>query len=203
MKRLLVGCIASGALLLQAGVVFAQSSLDALEEELKEVKQQRADATAQNLSNFFSQVDQAMASPDAAVALYQQAGGQMPAPTPVTTVHETESASEREARLAQDQANATALGSMLQVHCGLLHFAALFVTSPDQKGLPDDFNAWLQKAAQAYPQLGAIAKPGGDDANGAHHRRRDDGAAPPAPPQPPFNLNDLKGRSMHDSIIAK
>jgi hypothetical protein len=203
MKRFRVGWMALGGLFFQAGLGSAQSSLDALEQELNEVKQQHQDATAQNLSNFFTQVDAAMGSSDAAVALYQQAGGQMPAPTPVTTVHESESATEKDARLAQDQANTVALGALLELHCGLMHYAALFITSPDQKGLQDDFNAWLQKAAQTYPMVGVNSVPGGNDSKGGHHRRHDDGDGGGGPPPPPLNLNELKGKTMRDSIIAK
>ena len=82
MKSVLVGCVAMGVWVLQAGVVLAQSTLDALAEELKEVKQQHDDVTAQNLSTFFAQIDKAMASPDAAVELWQQAGGRCPSPCP-------------------------------------------------------------------------------------------------------------------------
>jgi hypothetical protein len=210
MKPLHAGCVALSALLLQAGMARAQSSLDALEDELKEVKQQHEDATAQNLANFFGQVDQAMADPGAAVTLYQQAGGTLPPPTPVTTVHDTESASERDARLAQDQANATGLGNMLQVHCGLLHYAALFVTNPDQKDLPDQFNAWLQKVAQVYPSLGNLPAsgggaggPGGGDSNGEKHHHREAGAGGPGGGGQGFSLNDLKAKTMRDSLIAK
>jgi hypothetical protein len=193
MKRYLFRGIACLACLSQTSVVWAQNSIDALAQELKDVEQQHADATAQNLSNFFAQVDQAMTSPDAAVALYKQAGGAMPPLTPVITMHQNETATERETRLAKDQANASVLGSVLQLHCGLLHYAALFITNPDKKGLPDDFNAWLQKAAQAYPSAGTIPDP--DAANGGGARHRNPGA--------PFNVNELKTQTMQNSIIAK
>jgi len=91
--------LALGMLLFLNGPARAQSSLDTLVQELDEAKQLHQDTSAQALSNFFSQVDAAMASPDAAVQLYQQAGGVMPDPTAVTTQYETESASEKEARL--------------------------------------------------------------------------------------------------------
>lgn len=204
MKRIGSGWVAVALFLALAGhAALAQSSIDALEQELKEVQQQQQDTSAQNLAAFFQQVDAAMASPDAAVTLYQAAGGTLPDPTPVTTQHESESASEKEARLAQDQANATAVGAVLQVHCGLLHYAALFITSPQQKGLQDDFNAWLQRVAPGYPQLNMPAPPaaapdasGGGDEPGRHHHRFDG-------PHSSFNLGDLKGRAMRDSMIAK
>jgi hypothetical protein len=193
MKRLWAGGLAVAMGLQSAGVALAQSSLDALEEELKEVQLQHDDATTQNLTNFFNQVDQAMVSNDAAVALWQQAGGAMPPPTPVTTVHETESASERDARLAQDKANADQLGGILQLHCGLLHYAALFVTKPNRKGLQQDFNGWLQRAAQVYPQLTSAAPPAGDA--GGPRRRRDAGGSS-------FRLGDIKSATMKGSVIS-
>jgi hypothetical protein len=99
----------------------------------------------------------------------------MPAPTPVTTEYESETATERDTRLAQDKANAEALGLVVQLHCGLLHYAALFVTDPKRKGLQDDFNGWLQRAAQVYPQLSSGSAPA---ANDQHHHHRDNGPPP-------------------------
>src|SRR5476651_437590 len=88
MRRYGLGWIAWGAFLFQGGFAVAQSSLDALQQELKEAQQQHQDVTSQVLTNFFTQVDAAMGSPDAAVALYQQAGGVMPDPSPVVTDNE-------------------------------------------------------------------------------------------------------------------
>ena len=165
----------------------------------KHPQQQHDDATTQNLNNFFSQVDPAMGNPDTAAALWQQAGGAMPAPTPVSTHYTEETASEKDARLAQDKANAEVLGAVVQLHCGLLHYAALFITSPDQKGLHDDFNGWLKNAAQAYPQLGSLDEACGENGGQHHHHHNADGGA--APP-PPVNLDDVKGKTMHDSVIS-
>jgi hypothetical protein len=212
MRRYRFGWVALGLISLQAGVARAQSSIDILEEELKTAKQERQDMTEQAKANFFSQIDAAMGSPDAAVALYQQAGGSMPAPSPVVTQHETESVSEREARLALDQAAITQLGTLLQLHCGLMHYAALFVVDPKKEGLQQDWVAWLQKAAQTYVQLGQLPDSSGGGAGQPaepvhhhHHEEADGGqnAAPPAPPPPPLSLPDLKARTMHDSIISK
>jgi hypothetical protein len=202
MTRYCVALIAVGGLLLQGQAALAQTSLQVLQQELDDVKQQHNDATAENLSKFFSQVDAAMASSDAAVALYTAAGGTLPPPTPVTTVHESESASEKETRLARDAANLTALGGMLELHCGVMHYGALFVTDSNRKGLQDDFNAWLQQAAKAYPLIVSNAptsdSSGAGDSNGGHHHRNGGGAQ-----GPPFNLNDLKGKAMRDSVISK
>jgi hypothetical protein len=148
-----------------------------------------------------------MGDPAAAVTLYQSAGGALPTPTPVTSDHTYESLSEKEAREAQDKANSDALGGVLELHCGMLHYAVLFITNPQKPGLSDDFNAWLKNAAQAYPQLAAepklpppapaddTAKP--DDSDKPHrHKANANGA-------PPFKLDDLKGKTMRDSPIAK
>jgi len=206
MKR--VWGVAAAVALVFAAVGFAraQSTLDALEEELKEAKQQHDEVTAQNLTNFFSQVDQAMQSPEAAVTLWKGAGGAMPAATGTTTQYATETASEREAREGKDKANVDALAGLLEVHCGLLHYGGLYVTSPDQKGLNDEFNGWLQKVAQVYPQLVPPVSEdnGGAQGGGEHHHHHDNaggggGAASP----PPFNFGELKGKTLQGSPITK
>ena len=193
--------LALGFLFFLSGPARAQSSLDTLIQELNEAKQLHQDTSAQALSNFFAQVDAAMASPDAAVQLYQQAGGVMPDPTPVTTQYATESASEKDARLALDRANQLALGTVLQLHCGVMHFAAMFIVKPDQKGLKDDWAAWLQKAAQAYPQL-ALPPPSPPepkpDPNSPPHKKKHD-----EPQAHPFDPADLMAKTMKDSVISK
>ena len=128
-----------GAFALLAGFAKAQSSLDALDEELKEASQQHQDLTSQLMTNFFGQLSAAMNSPDAAIALYQQAGGDLPPPSPVETEHINETETEKEAREARDKANLDRLGLVLQLHCGVMNFAALFIVNPKQKGLQDDW----------------------------------------------------------------
>jgi hypothetical protein len=200
--------MASGIFILQASSLFAQDSLRIIEEELKDAKDTHDQATTQALTNFFGQLDAAMASPDAAVALYQQAGGTMPDPTPVTSQHEDETPTEKDKRVAQDQANATKLGVALELHCGLMHYAALFIVKPDQKGLQDDWVAWLQRAAPLYPQL---AVPMGSDdsapASAPHKRKRDGdsggGGGNGTPPPKPYNPTDVKTKTLKDSVISK
>jgi hypothetical protein len=196
--------LAWGAFLFHGGFASAQNSLDALEQELKEAKQQHQEVASAALTNFFSQIDAAMGSSDAAVALYEQAGGSPPAPAPVVTAHENETATEKEARLALDQGNLSKLGAALQLHCGLMHYAALFVVKPDQKGLQDDWVAWLKSVAPVYPQLAVPAESG--EQNPEHHKRKRNNAedgAPAAARQPPFNPEDIKGKAMRDSLISK
>jgi hypothetical protein len=208
--------VLGGAIVLAVGIclpahTFAESIIDALDKELSDVKHQHDDATTQNLSNFFNQVDQAMGSPDAAVTLWQQAGGPMPAPTPVTTSYDNETNSERDARLAKDKANAEVLGNLIQVHCGLMHYAALFVTEPKRKGLQDDFKGWLQRAAQAYPLLNPPASDatgGGNSGNPPKHKRRDDGGGNGqggnggGNAAPPVKFSEVKATTMKDSVIS-
>lgn len=193
----------AGVVLFHGGIACAQNSLQALQEELKEAKDAHQQITAQALANFFGQVDPAMTSPDAAVALYQQAGGVLPDPAPVITENENETATEKQNRLALDQANLTRMAAVLQLQCGMLHYAALFVTKPDQEGLKDQWVAWLKSAAQAYPQAVNVPvtnpPPANGDPESHHHKNKDAGIKPPAP----FNPSDLKGKAMKDTIISK
>jgi hypothetical protein len=205
MRRYGLGWVAWGAFLFQGGFAVAQNSLDVLEQELNEAKQQRQDVATQTLSNFFSQVDAAMGSPDAAVALYQQAGGVLPDPAPVVTEHTDETATEKAARVALDQANLSRFGAVLQLHCGLMHYAALLVVKPDQAGLQTEWLAWLQKAAQIYPLLSAPAA-NTEEKPVQYKKKKDkdkeDNAPAPTLP-PPFYPEELKGKNMRDSIISK
>jgi hypothetical protein len=173
--------------------------MDVLEQELREAKQQHQDVTAQTLANFFTQVDAAMASSDAALALYQQAGGAPPDPVPVATLYASETASEKKARQALDAANLATMANALELQCGLMHYAALFVVSPEQKGLQAEWVAWLNRAAQIYPQLAVptpvpapIADPG----------KPVSGVAALVRP-PPFDPSGLEGIAVSDSVIGK
>jgi hypothetical protein len=206
MRRFTRGAVILGIILVPVTPVPAQSSFQALQEELKEAKQAHQDMTAQVLANFFGQIDPAMASPDAAVALYEQAGGNPPAPSPVVTQNEVETATERQTREALDKTNAFRLGVALQLQCGLLHYAALFILKPDQPGLKDQWVTWLKAAAQGYPQLGV---PGGTATPPPEHKKKhhdDPNAAapaqPPAPP-PPYAPTDVVAKALKDTLISK
>jgi hypothetical protein len=221
--------LAWGAFLFHGGLAVAQNSLQTLEQELKEATQQHQEITSATLTNFFSQVDAAMASPDAAISLYAQVRSTQPdstppgtgqdneasllallracdiPPTPVVTEHTEETETEKAARLAVDQANLARLGAVLQLHCGLLHYGALFVVKPDQKGLQNDWVEWLKSAAQIYLQTSVPA--GSGEQNPVHHNKRkrnngdDDGPAAGGPS--PFNPSDMKGKALRDSPISK
>ena len=205
----------------------AQNSLDALEQELNEAKQQHQDVTTQTMASFFSQINAAMGSPDAAVTLYVQVRSAQPdfippdaeqnnesplldsllrcgiTPTPVITEHEEETAREKEARLAVDQANLARLGAVLQLHCGLMHYAALFVLKPDQKGVQNDWVAWLKTASSIYLQTSVPAVPVDQIPAPVPHKKKKNDGAPAGPRPQPFNPEDLKGKTMHDSLISK
>ena len=178
-------------------------SLDILEQDLNQLKQQNDETTAQALTSFYQALDAAMGSPDAAFDLYQKANGKMPDPTPVTKRNVDETPTERADREAQDQANAAALASVVQVHCGLMRYAAVFVMTPDQKGLQDAWIAWLKSAAQTYPTLRddigspPPPPPAGDDPapNGKHHKKNGGGGGG-------GGIN-FKTVTVKDSIISK
>jgi len=146
-----------GALL--GGILFcgihaeAESSLDALEKDLDQVKQEHDEADSQTMQTFLDQLEAASQSPTAALNLYQNAGGQMPNATPVTKQNVNETPDEKAARLAQDQANNSILAAQLQAHCALMRFAGLFIVQTDQKGLHNEWLSWLKSAAQTYPNL--------------------------------------------------
>ena len=215
MRRFACGLLATGAFLFQGHFAAAQSTLDALQQELTEAKLHHQDVASQVLSNFFSQIDAAMASPDAAISLYQQAGGTLPEPAPVITTHTEETATEKAARQAIDQANLARLGAVLQLHCGLMHFAALFVVKPDQKGLQNDWVAWLKTVPPIYLQLvmppstaattADNPDPNADTNNGERKRRGQGGpgGGGPRTPAVPFNPDNLKALAMVDSLISK
>jgi hypothetical protein len=133
--------------------VRGQTPLDEMEKDLEQVKQEHQDATNQTLMTFLNALQNASASPDAALQLYRQAGGDMPDPTRVTSRYAYETPSEKAARLAQDQANLSSLGKVAQLHCGLMRFAALFLQDPPPPTLQGDWTTWLKGAAQIYLQI--------------------------------------------------
>jgi hypothetical protein len=227
--RCVLGCIVGVALLFPANFAVAQNTLDALVQELNEAQQKHTEVTDKILSTFFTQVDAAMASPDAAVTLYQQARitpSDPPLvlsehdsesailnsllrcgipPTPVVSEHDSESASEKEARVALDVANLSRLGYALQLHSGLLHFAALFALKPDQPGLQSAWVEWLKSAVpislQLAPPFDRTPPPPPDLVQAAAHDDQEDQHELHRPP--PFIPNEMKGKTVRDSVITK
>ena len=161
--------------LLQGTLARAQDTVDALEKDLQQIKQDHQQAASDALSNFFSQLQTAAQSPDSALDLYEKAGGAVPQGAPVKSAYAHETPHEKEEREAADAAMLSNLAAVAQLHCGLMQYAALFVTSPDQKGLHDEWIAWLKNASQAYPQL------------------KDDGLK---------ETKELRKRAVKDSVIS-
>ena len=227
MRRYVCGLIAGGAFLFQGGFAAAQNSLQTLQQELNAAKQQHKEVTTKMLTNFFSQIDAAMASPDAAIALYAQAntppsdnnppelepGSEaalldslrrcgIPA-TPVQKENENETQSEKEARLAADQIDLSRMGIAVQLHCGIMHYAALFVVKPDQKGLQNEWVAWLKSTAQIYPQLALPPINNDQNPDPQKNKRERDNNQPKLKREPSFYPEDMKGKAMRDSVISK
>jgi hypothetical protein len=98
----------------------------------------------------------------------------------VITRYEHETPTEEAARKALDQATMTSFDSTLQMHCGLMRMAALFVTQPKLSTLQGDWIAWLKNAAQTYPQIVAsvadprLAEDPGGDHGGEKSKPADD-----------------------------
>jgi hypothetical protein len=205
MRRPVLGWIACATFLFSTRLAVAQSTLQTLQQELKDAQQQHQDITAQTLSNFLSQIEQAMGGPDAALALFQQAGGTLPDPSPVVTDHALETASEKSARLALDQGRLTRLGALVQLHCGMMRYAALFVVKPNQKGLQNDWVAWLKSAPPLYLQASLPAATQNTEPTPTPHKRKkigqDDTLAPAPPPR--IKSPEMYVKTMHDSIISK
>ena len=204
MRRIGLGLGAVTGFFLQGLSASAQSSIDILDQDLKQIKQEHQEANSQLVANFFSQLDAAARSPDAAISLYQQANGAMPPSAPVIKHNEVETPDEKAAREAQDAAYVSSLAYAVQLHCGLMHFAALFIVKPDQKGLQQDWVAWLKSAAQVYPQIRDIddSRPdavqdggGGDGRRGQHGGGRGQNAKPTP-------VNDFKGVAVRSSGIS-
>ena len=164
-----MGLVYLAAFILSGLSAQAQNSIDILDQDLNQIKTEHQQASSELVSNFLDQLNAAADSADAAMALYQKAGGKMPDPTPVVTKYDHETPDEKAARDAQDAAKLSALSNVVQLHCGMMKYAALFVIQPDQQGLQDDWLAWLKKAAQLYPQLyaaeQAAAPPASDPAD--------------------------------------
>jgi len=194
MKQFGLGAAGVICLLFQLSVVAADNSLDILEQDLNQLKHDHQQAATETLASFLSQLDTAAQSPDAAIDLYQKAGGNMPAPTPATPRSAVETPEERTAREAQDAQNAANLAMVVQLHCAMMRFGALFINTPDQKGLQDDWVNWLKSAAQVYPQI-KIADPQADDTT-EHKGKR-------SAKETVALIRDFKGMPLKGSIISK
>jgi hypothetical protein len=206
MKRLFVG---GGILLLLTLWAGAQTSLDAIQDDLRAAKLQHDSADSQTVTAFFNALNSASASPTAALALYQQAGGALPNAAPVQSRYDYETPTEKEQREARDAQNIQAQGALIQVHCGLMRNAARLVLTPNAPGVHDDWISWLQAVAPSYPQLvppaAPPAAPSSDQSSEYHHHHHADdqgGNANPPPAAPAAPKATLKDVAVRDSVIS-
>jgi len=109
MRRFGLCCGAFGAFFLSIVSALAQNSLDILEQDLNQVKQEHQESSSRNMADMLAKLSSAVQSPEAAVNLYQTAGGQMPQPTPVVTQNVYETPDEKNARLDLDQLSQVAV----------------------------------------------------------------------------------------------
>jgi hypothetical protein len=150
MKRLFM---LAGLALLAATRATAQTSLDVIIQDLREIKQQHDQAASQAMTTFLTTLDAASQSGSQALDLYKRAGGNLPDLTPVRHHYEYETPTEKEAREAIDAQNYAAAAIVVQVHCGLMRYAALLTLKPAPPGIQDQWLLWLKTISQVYPQL--------------------------------------------------
>ena len=181
-----------------------------LQRDLDEMKTEHQEMTAKNFASVLSELQGAAETPEAAEKLYLEAGGTMPKPAEVRTAYDHETPREAAARQAIDQSENASFGGLLQLHCGLMRYAALYVTQPSTTGLADGWLAWLKAAAQVYPQLSVIttdtrADPAADDDAARHSHHRHDPAQPATAPTPapaPDAATQIKKLSVKASPIS-
>jgi hypothetical protein len=199
MKRFAILALAAVGLTETAGR--AQSSLEMLEKDIEQLKQEHQAQTSKNLDYFFSTLSDASASPQNADKLYLAAGGKAPDPAKVKTAYEHETPTEEAAREAIDQQTMANFDGTLQLHCGMMRLAALFITDPQSPTLQNDWLTWLKNAAQNYPQLATTVvdtrtTPDDDNGDGHHHHHAEQPAGGPDP------TGELRKLSMSQSPIS-
>ena len=203
MKRF--ACVALLGFGLLENAVRAQSSLEMLQRDIEQLKQEHEAATTKNLDYFMTTLTEASGSAESADKLYLAAGGKAPDPAKVRTAYEHETPTEEAAREAVDQQTMASFDGTLQLHCGMMRLAALFVTDPKSSTLQDDWLTWLKSAAQNYPQLAAKVTDSRDtpddnkdtNGDGRHHSHHEE--EPDAKPDPTAAVRNL---SMSESPIS-
>ena len=188
----------------------AQNSLEMLQQDLDEMKAEHQEMTAKNFDAFITALQAAAQSPEAAEKLYLQAGGTLPKAADVRTEYEHETPREESARLAVDHNVEASFGGMLQLHCALMRYAAIFVAEPSTPGLNESWLAWLKTAAQAYPQIDVSTTDTRDDSTSdddtARHNRRHrlgaDSATGYVPAPPPDPVAPIKNLELKASPIS-
>jgi hypothetical protein len=131
----------------------AQTSLEVIQEDLRQAKQSHENANSQLMTTFLTGLQDAAQSPEAALDLYQKAGGTPPSATPVKTRYNYETPTEREKREAADAQNAQTFGGVVQLHCGLMRYAALLSIDSKKEDVQAQWLAWLKSVAPVYPRL--------------------------------------------------
>jgi len=150
MKRIFV---LAALALVATGRLTAQTSLDVIIQDLKDARQQHDQAASQAMTSFLSALDAASQSGAQALDLYKRAGGSLPDLAPVRHHYEYETPTEKAARESIDAQSYAAAAIVVQVHCGLMRYAALLSLNPPPPGTKDQWLAWLKTIAQVYPQL--------------------------------------------------
>jgi hypothetical protein len=151
MKRLFL-CLGAGVVTATQAMGQA-TSIQVLEQDLQQAQAQHDAADSQQMTSFISALDAASQSPDAALALYQNAGGDLPDPTPVSKHYAYETPTEKSDREAADQQKLTVFATVVQIHCGMMKNAALVLSKPNDPKVQADWLAWLKSTATIYPQL--------------------------------------------------
>ena len=150
MKRIaVVGMVA----LCAWGRVEAQTSIDVLEGDLQEAKQQHDAAASQMMTTFLSALENASQSPSAALDLYKKAGGNLPDAAPVRSRYAYETPTEKAQREAIDASNFETVATAIEIHCGLMRNAALLTVTPKAPGVQEQWIDWLKTTAALYPQV--------------------------------------------------
>jgi hypothetical protein len=150
MKRFVVmGVVVLCAL----GRAEAQTSIDVLEDDLKEAKATHDSSASQLMTTFLGTLQSAEQSPAVALDLYQKAGGNLPDAAPVHHHYQYETPTEKAEREAIDASNFQTVAIVIQLHCGLMRNAALLALTPNAPGVQEGWLDWLKSTAALYPQL--------------------------------------------------
>jgi hypothetical protein len=192
--KFLFGLLLAGAVAVSS-VARGQSSIDMLERDLKQMKQEHEEASTKNLDYFMKSLETAEGDPYNAEKLYYSAGGAPPPRAAMMTKYEHETPSEKDARTIVQQAINNSFDTALEMHCAMMRLAVLYVTKPDTAGLDDQLVAWLKAAGQNYPQVGAPVIDKRVSGN------LQSGQKPPQAAKIDA-ASSIKNMAMHDSPIA-
>ena len=161
MRRFALGpIIIAGVVLLHGGIVCAQDSLKALQEELKGGEGR---AYASHRAGACEFLRSGRSRHGKSRTPRSRSTNRQAARCPNPPGHHGKRERDGDGKGKSPGARPSQpgpLGAILQLQCGMLHYAALFVAKPDQEGLQDQWVTWLKSAAQAYPPAIATFPPG-------------------------------------------